>query len=650
MAQKLLREGSRGEDVRRLQTQLKSAGFDVGAIDAIFGPKTKAAVGAFQKAKGLDVDYLVGPKTWGALTPSTTYTGKKPYQTSEYAGKRGTWMKPGKPKEGYSGLWKEGYVPYTATEVKVEEKPTVPTKLTLEEAKSIIGRELTADEISGIQRGVLTRETLLERKKGRIGRELATTQATVARAKELGYTSGEEIKYSEETGKMLSAEEARNQQTDQVNQTVQDIFDNIPGDDVDMRDSTKILEDIQKKLEEAGEKIPKPVSLVDLYKEQKKKLGIEPLEDELADIDAQIERIQGELFVQAEEAGEKLISTREIGRAKGALQKRADREIALLNIERSAVARILGNKIDTLNTIVSLTDKDYDSASDYYTKEYNRTIQLYNLASGIEAKEQTTADRAKQDAKANLDILTNALQGAGKSYADLTPDQQLKIKQLEAQAGLPTGVTELVLNSVDTKKEISFHKYSDDGTQVSVHYKDGTTDVFDTGLAAKVAKPTTEEKKVADEDWMNETMRMSKEAGTWEDTTYEEAYNEIRGARPDISESIVKDWLERQGKRPKEKIEKEEKRTWPDTKIKDRIESSYKEGYTREDIITTFEGTNMSEADKKRAEELVKEVISDELDKWLKKAQDEPDKYKVNDKGIREVKKWLPDQYRYKFK
>lgn len=53
--------GSRGADVRYLQTKLKLT------ADGIFGVKTKAAVIAFQKSKGLTADGIVGPKTWAAL-------------------------------------------------------------------------------------------------------------------------------------------------------------------------------------------------------------------------------------------------------------------------------------------------------------------------------------------------------------------------------------------------------------------------------------------------------------------------------------------------------------------------------------------------------------------------------------------------------
>ena len=57
----------RGEDVKALQSMLNVLGFDCGAVDGIFGDRTKAGVIAFQQAKGLVVDGIVGPKTKAAL-------------------------------------------------------------------------------------------------------------------------------------------------------------------------------------------------------------------------------------------------------------------------------------------------------------------------------------------------------------------------------------------------------------------------------------------------------------------------------------------------------------------------------------------------------------------------------------------------------
>jgi peptidoglycan hydrolase-like protein with peptidoglycan-binding domain len=63
----VLRQGATGPAVIQLQTALKAAGFDPGPLDGVFGPRTEAAVIAFQKSKNLLVDGVVGPQTWAAL-------------------------------------------------------------------------------------------------------------------------------------------------------------------------------------------------------------------------------------------------------------------------------------------------------------------------------------------------------------------------------------------------------------------------------------------------------------------------------------------------------------------------------------------------------------------------------------------------------
>lgn len=61
-----LKHGSRGDDVSTLQAALVAVGFLV-AIDGVFGSRTADAVRAFQSARGLVTDGVVGSRTWAAL-------------------------------------------------------------------------------------------------------------------------------------------------------------------------------------------------------------------------------------------------------------------------------------------------------------------------------------------------------------------------------------------------------------------------------------------------------------------------------------------------------------------------------------------------------------------------------------------------------
>lgn len=73
-----LRSGSTGYWVKEAQLRLIAHGFPLAlyGADGTFGEETLAAVKAFQTAKGLEVDGVVGPDTWEALNadPETEET------------------------------------------------------------------------------------------------------------------------------------------------------------------------------------------------------------------------------------------------------------------------------------------------------------------------------------------------------------------------------------------------------------------------------------------------------------------------------------------------------------------------------------------------------------------------------------------------
>ena len=77
----LIRRGSTGEVVKKIQRQLKGL-----AVDGIFGPRTEARVKEFQREMDIGVDGIVGPVTWSYLFPD--YPG---YLLRR--GSRGVWVK-----------------------------------------------------------------------------------------------------------------------------------------------------------------------------------------------------------------------------------------------------------------------------------------------------------------------------------------------------------------------------------------------------------------------------------------------------------------------------------------------------------------------------------------------------------------------------
>jgi hypothetical protein len=56
-----------GSDVERVQRDLRLRHVDPGPVDGAYGPATEHAVLRFQRQHGLEVDGVVGPRTWAAL-------------------------------------------------------------------------------------------------------------------------------------------------------------------------------------------------------------------------------------------------------------------------------------------------------------------------------------------------------------------------------------------------------------------------------------------------------------------------------------------------------------------------------------------------------------------------------------------------------
>lgn len=69
----VLRQGSKGSEVKEVQRRLKLWGYYKGSVDGVFGSGTRSAVVAFQKKNGLTADGVVGLATYKALGMNDSY-------------------------------------------------------------------------------------------------------------------------------------------------------------------------------------------------------------------------------------------------------------------------------------------------------------------------------------------------------------------------------------------------------------------------------------------------------------------------------------------------------------------------------------------------------------------------------------------------
>lgn len=69
----ILKQGSKGGEVKEVQRRLKEWGYYSGTIDGVYGAGTAEAVKSFQKKNGLPADGVCGLKTYEALGMNDSY-------------------------------------------------------------------------------------------------------------------------------------------------------------------------------------------------------------------------------------------------------------------------------------------------------------------------------------------------------------------------------------------------------------------------------------------------------------------------------------------------------------------------------------------------------------------------------------------------
>ncbi|UJW59234.1 peptidoglycan-binding protein [Bacillus sp. A116_S68] len=69
----VLRQGSRGSQVRELQTRLKNLGYLTSSVDGVYGPLTAEAVRKLQRQTSISADGVFGPQTLAQLNRNISY-------------------------------------------------------------------------------------------------------------------------------------------------------------------------------------------------------------------------------------------------------------------------------------------------------------------------------------------------------------------------------------------------------------------------------------------------------------------------------------------------------------------------------------------------------------------------------------------------
>ncbi len=189
-----------------------------------------------------------------------------------------------------------------------------------------------------------------------------------------------------------------------------------------------------------------PPSLAGQYQSMRQQSGVVDAETELNTATSDLKALENEILTQKEKiTGITGVSSRYIS---GRLTKlSAENSEALRSAENrvSEAKTMLNNKNQTLTTLMSLTQQDYNNAQQNYQFEINKRLQLY----GILSQEQ---NRIEDNAKANLTLLMTQMTNSGIGYEDLDEDAKLTFDNLSTQAGMGASVASFIGKNVEGKK------------------------------------------------------------------------------------------------------------------------------------------------------------------------------------------------------
>ena len=306
---------------------------------------------------------------------------------------------------------------------------------------------------------------------------------------------------------------------------------------VDTKTSLELATSISKLLDK---KPPTAPSYLETFNKQRAELGIDKLQSDLSNIDTKIAKMDSDIRAQLAAEGDRLVSMPQINRRKSALQVQYENDRSGLLLEKNTIANELNVKMGTLNTMMTLTGKDYETAKAEFDFQYNKSIQMLNLWKGLEDSQKSQQDRAQDNARATWQVMITALEKGSISSDNWSAQTKLDIKNLELQMGVPIGFTELV-HKASAGKEIAFHTTTPDKRGEIIYYKDGSQKIVDFGAYAGGPDEATAtarlnaENKIRD-DFRTELLKWDKRG------TREQLIARLRAA---FSGQINKDDIER---------------------------------------------------------------------------------------------------------
>lgn len=267
---------------------------------------------------------------------------------------------------------------------------------------------------------------------------------------------------------------------------------------------------------------PTTPNLAQTYQDLSTLKGVDALQASITDLKTQQDAIASQLQVTKTAEKGKPVPMNVIEGRISTEQQQSQDQYDFIGRQLARKQDELTSTLSNIKMIMDFTQQDYTNASTAYNTQFDQAITTFNLIHGIQQDQKNDIQKAQDNARANLQIMVNAITNGNLSLSNLSPDQTAQLNKLEVQSGLPVGFISSIKK--DPKADILFTNTSEGVTQVGIRNADGSVSVQSYGKSTKTAT-TTELSKQASTEMSNFLSTNSNSYGHVTGTTYIYARN-----------------------------------------------------------------------------------------------------------------------------
>lgn len=227
-----------------------------------------------------------------------------------------------------------------------------------------------------------------------------------------------------------------------------------------MQSYTDMFNNLKQSLQPSND-APTAPKLVDTFNSLRKSQGVTDLETQLADLKSQQKAINDTLNLSKSAENGKPVAMNVIEGRQSEETRQANEKLAPINEQITQISDQLTQKYNVINSLMTYTSKDYETAKADYDKQFSDNIALMGAVKGFQDSQNVQADNAR----ANLSIIYNNLNSGGADINSLSADEKANITKLETQAGLPVGFYASVVNKNPKSDILSTTTRDSNGTK-----------------------------------------------------------------------------------------------------------------------------------------------------------------------------------------